>query len=298
MKEKQTNDFNFEIYKKNIFSQYGEDGIIEEIFKRLESVSDKQCCEFGAWDGKFLSNTCNLITNHNYEAILIESDKKKFNELNINFPEKKIIKINKFVNFIGENTLDNILENNFFKKDFDFLSIDIDGCDYYIFEGLSKFTPKVICIEFNPSIPNKVNFIQEKDMKINQGSSAKSLIDLALQKDYFPIASTNCNLFFIHNKFKKFLTNLDKFDIDRLLPNSHDNFIFCGYVLCDPLVKVKMIDTEKQTTFKKGIAQTSIVKWDEQLFLEFEDLKEDQLKKGTIMISIWNKGYFSDTKIG
>jgi hypothetical protein len=229
MKEKQTNDFNFEIYKKNIFSQYGEDGIIEEIFKRLESVSDKQCCEFGAWDGKFLSNTCNLITNHNYEAILIESDKKKFNELNINFPEKKIIKINKFVNFIGENTLDNILENNFFKKDFDFLSIDIDGCDYYIFEGLSKFTPKVICIEFNPSIPNKVNFIQEKDMKINQGSSAKSLIDLALQKDYFPIASTNCNLFFIHNKFKKFLTNLDKFDIDRLLPNSHDNFIFCGY---------------------------------------------------------------------
>jgi hypothetical protein len=221
--------FDFEIYKKNIFSQYGEDGIIEEIFKRLESVSDKQCCEFGAWDGKFLSNTCNLITNHNYEAILIEADKKKFNELNINFPEKKVIKINKFVNFIGENTLDNILENNFFNKDFDFLSIDIDGCDYYIFEGLSKFTPKVICIEFNPSIPNKVNFIQEKDMNINQGSSAKSLIDLAFQKGYFPIASTNCNLFFIHNKFKKFLTNLDKFDIDRLLPNSHDNFIFCGY---------------------------------------------------------------------
>ena len=221
--------FDFEIYKKNIFSQYGEDGIIEEIFKRLESVSDKQCCEFGAWDGKFLSNTCNLITNHNYEAILIEADKKKFNELNINFPEKKVIKINKFVNFIGENTLDNILENNFFNKDFDFLSIDIDGCDYYIFEGLSKFTPKVICIEFNPSIPNKVNFIQEKDMNINQGSSAKSLIDLAFQKGYFPIASTNCNLFFIHNKFKKFITNLDKFDIDRLLPNSHDNFIFCGY---------------------------------------------------------------------
>jgi hypothetical protein len=229
MREKQTNDFNFEIYKKNIFSQYGEDGIIEEIFKRLKSVSDKQCCEFGAWDGKFLSNTCNLITNHNYEAILIESDKKKFNELNINFPEKKIIKINKFVNFVGENTLDNILENNFFKKDFDFLSIDIDGCDYYIFESLSKFTPKVICIEFNPSIPNKVNFIQEKDMKINQGSSAKSLIDLALQKDYFPIASTNCNLFFIHNKFKKFITNSDKFNINELLLDLYDNSLFCSY---------------------------------------------------------------------
>ena len=222
-------DFDFNIYKKNTFSQFGEDGIIEEIFKRLSDVSDKRCCEFGAWDGKFLSNTCNLITNHNYEAILIEADKNRFDELNINFPDKKIIKINKFVNFSGENSLDNILENNSFNKDFDFLSIDIDGCDYWILESLSKFTPKVICIEFNPSIPNKVEFIQEKNMKINQGSSAKSIIDLGLKKNYFPIASTDCNLFFIHNKFKQKITNLDKFDINQLLPNSNDNYIYCGY---------------------------------------------------------------------
>ena len=216
-------------YKKNIYSQNGEDGIIEEIFKRLNDVSDKKCCEFGAWDGKVASNTCNLITNHNYEAILIEADKRRFEELNINFPDKKIIKINKFVNFFGENSLDNILEANSFNKDFDFLSIDIDGCDYWILESLSKFTPKIICIEFNPSISNKVEFIQEKNLKINQGSSAKSIINLALKKDYFPIASTSGNLFFINNKFKKKITNLDKFDIDELLPNSNDNYILCGY---------------------------------------------------------------------
>jgi len=222
-------NFYFESYKKNIFSQNGEDGIIEEIFKRLNDVSDKKCCEFGAWDGKYISNTCNLITNHNYEAILIEANKSKFDELNINFPEKKIIKINKFVNFSGENSLDNILENNFFNKDFDFLSIDIDGCDFWIFESLSKFTPKIICIEYNPSIPNKVCFVQKKDMKVNQGSSAKSIINLGLKKNYFPIASTDCNLFFVHNKFKQKITNLDKFDINQLLPNSNDNYVYCGY---------------------------------------------------------------------
>jgi len=221
--------FNFESYKKNVFSQFGEDGIIEEIFKRLNDVSDKKCCEFGAWDGKYFSNTCNLITNHNYEAILIEAKKKKFDELNINFPDKKIIKINKFVNFSGENSLDNILENNFFNKDFDFLSIDIDGCDFWIFESLSKFTPKIICIEYNPSIPNKVEFVQKKDLKINQGSSAKSIIDLGLKKNYFPIASTDTNIFFVHNKFKQKITNLDKFDINQLLPNSNDNYVYCGY---------------------------------------------------------------------
>jgi hypothetical protein len=225
----ETNDFNFEIYKKKVFSQWGEDGIIEEILKRLKDVSDKQCCEFGAWDGKFLSNTYNLIANHNYEAILIEADIKLFNLLNINFPEKKIIKINKFVNFTGENTLDNILEKTHFNKDFDFLSIDIDGCDYYIFESLSKFTPKLICVEFNPSIAKGINFVQEKNMEIKQGSSAKSIIDLGLKKNYFPIASTNCNLFFIHNNFKKFITNSDKFNINELLLDLDDNFLFYSY---------------------------------------------------------------------
>lgn len=86
--------------------------------------------------------------------------------------------------------------------------------------------------------------------------------------------------------------------ICHVLVQQGKNLVLAGEDVCDPLVKVKMIDTEKQTTFKKGIAQTSIVKWDEQLFLEFEDLKEEELKKGTILISLWNKGYFSDTIIG
>ena len=73
--------FNFELYKKNISSQNGEDGIIEEIFKRIKNISDYHCCEFGAWDGKYLSNTYNLIKNHNYNALLIEGDKKRFIEL-------------------------------------------------------------------------------------------------------------------------------------------------------------------------------------------------------------------------
>jgi hypothetical protein len=220
------NNFDFQTYKKNKFSQWGEDGIIEEILKRIKNSSDKQCCEFGAWDGKFLSNTYNLITNHNYEAILIEADIKKFRELCITFPEKKIIKINEFVNFTGKNTLDNILLKTHFNKDFDFLSIDIDGCDYYIFESLSKFAPKVICVEFNPSIAKNIYFVQEKNMKIMQGSSARSIIDLGLKKDYFPIASTNCNIFFIH---KKFIINSDKFNIDKLLQDLDDNFLYYGY---------------------------------------------------------------------
>ena len=48
-----------EKYKKNFYSQSGEDGIINEILKRLDLYSrkNKWCCEFGAWDGKQSSNT-------------------------------------------------------------------------------------------------------------------------------------------------------------------------------------------------------------------------------------------------
>lgn len=51
-------------FKKNkYFSQYGEDGIVEEILKKLnQNINlDNWCSEFGAWDGVHLSNTCYFI---------------------------------------------------------------------------------------------------------------------------------------------------------------------------------------------------------------------------------------------
>jgi hypothetical protein len=219
-------------FKKNIFSECGEDGIIEEVFYRLKKAKialDKRCCEFGAWNGMHASNTYNLIKNQNYEGILIEGDKKKFKELCNNIPDKKIIKINKFVEFLGKNKLDNILKKNNFYKNFDFLSIDIDGNDYHIFEGLEYYKPKLICIEFNPSIPNEVIFIQKKDAKINQGSSALALIELAKKKNYYPVAATDLNLFFIKNSLKKYILKKKNYKINDLINDKNKNYIFFGY---------------------------------------------------------------------
>ena len=49
----------FNKFKKNIYSLDGEDGIIEEILSRLDDKLDKTCCEFGAWNGIYLSNCYN-----------------------------------------------------------------------------------------------------------------------------------------------------------------------------------------------------------------------------------------------
>jgi hypothetical protein len=89
-------------FKYNVYSQNGEDGIIEEIFNWLpKDKLDHWCVEFGAWDGIHLSNTCNLVRHSNYKAVLIEADKKRYKQLLSNFPSDNVIKLNKWVNFEG-----------------------------------------------------------------------------------------------------------------------------------------------------------------------------------------------------
>lgn len=52
-----------EEFKKNVYSQNGEDGIINEILNRLDMVDANNfwCVEFGAWDGRHFSNTFALV---------------------------------------------------------------------------------------------------------------------------------------------------------------------------------------------------------------------------------------------
>lgn len=217
-------------YSKKIYSQFGEDGIILEILNRLGSQNlDNWCVEFGARDGMSDSNTFNLIKNHNYNAVLIEGDKNYFKKLCKNLPQKEVIKINKFVNFSGDDNLDRILETTSIPKNFDILSIDIDGCDFYIFQSLANYRPKLVCLEFNHLIPNSVEFVQKKSFKIKQGSSGKSLVKLAHEKRYELVASSLTNLFFIEQTYIDKIIK-EKITLDDLIDdNDIKNFIFCGY---------------------------------------------------------------------
>ena len=218
------------IYSRNITSQHGEDGILDYIINSLNGKINQTCCEFGAWDGIYLSNVYNLVQNKGYKALYIEPDKKKFYKLKNNFEGKNVITLNKYVSFEGKDKLDEILLENNFNTNFDLLSIDIDGNDYHIFSSLEKFKPKIIIIEFNPLIPNEVEFINKKDMKINQGSSALSLYNLAKKKGYTLVAATEVNLFFIHNNFVNKIIDTQDAKIDEIIDDKAcRNFIFVGF---------------------------------------------------------------------
>ena len=217
-------------YAYNKYSQNGEDGIIEEILNRFPKSSlTKWCVEFGAWDGVHLSNTCRLIRELNYSAVLIEADRKRFKDLNKNFPKQNVIKLNEWVHFEGEKSLESLLLKTKIPNDFDFLSIDIDGVDYWIFDSISILNPKIVCIEYNPTIPNMVDFINPRDFKIKQGSGAKSIVSLAGTKGYSLVAVTLTNLIFISDKYADYFAQ-DIKTLDELNPEGNNpNIIFSGY---------------------------------------------------------------------
>jgi hypothetical protein len=183
--------------KKNITSQCGEDGIVEKIFDLIKPRR-RYCVELGAWDGKYMSNCWNLVTNMRWGATFIEGNKSKFGDLLATHGNNPRVRcINKFVDFGGDNRLDNILCSVEAPIDFDLLSIDVDGVDYFIWESLQKFKPLLVIIEFNPTVANDVAFVQARDSSVNQGCSLMALVRLAREKGYELACCTDWNAFFV-----------------------------------------------------------------------------------------------------
>ena len=184
-------------YAKDITSQCGEDGIIERLIE-LVQPAHKFCVEFGAWDGKLYSNCNQLLMHRDWSGVMIEANEKKYRDLVATFSGNNRVKtVNRFVDFEGPNTLDNILTECEAPSDLGLISIDIDGNDYHVWKSLERFSPEIVIIEFNPTIPNDVYFIQDRSFEINQGCSLLALIFLAKERGYELAVCTTVNAFFV-----------------------------------------------------------------------------------------------------
>jgi hypothetical protein len=200
----------------NIYSQWGEDGIIQKI-TQLINLENKLCIEFGAWDGIKYSNVCNLWMN-DWKAYLIESDPDKFSILETNTKNYNTININKK---ISVENINDILPGNYYPL----ISIDIDGDDYHILKAM-QFYVDVLIIEYNPTFPKHIEYINKPGD--NFGSSALSIVKLAESKNYTLVSITDTNLIFVQNQyrelFNKYEISFDKLFIDKYLCNLCSNY--------------------------------------------------------------------------
>ena len=118
------------------YSQSGEESIIADIFFQMPEVN-MTIVEFGAWDGKHLSNTLYFEEAIHYKRILFDGDNRGNKEV-----------IERFIT--AENATEILKEQNC-PKEFDLFCIDLDGNDYYILSKvLDDYKPMLIVAEFNP----------------------------------------------------------------------------------------------------------------------------------------------------
>ena len=196
-----------------VFSQTDEDGIINEIFKRI-GTTNKQFLEFGV--NTDFNNTTYLLFN-GWKGVWLESSKKKIKKIEEKYSSfiknKKLKLFNKII------TAENVNEELKFSKlnkNLDLLSIDIDGNELYVLNELKIINPRVIIVEYNAKFPPPVEKTIKYDPKFiwdydDYFGSSLQLLENTLKKIGYVLVGCNAlgvNAFFIKkelvkNKFPK-----------------------------------------------------------------------------------------------
>ena len=219
--------------ERSVFSQHGEDGVIEKIFEIIEP-GPKFAVEFGAHDGVNNSNMRNLVLNHDWSSFQIEGNPVRARELAKNYaayPKAKTLEA-----WVWPGNIEILFEENGVPKDLDLLVIDIDSNDYYIWRALHDFRAKVVMIEMNVFFPPPEKMVIDFhpmnywDGTYYIGASLQSLYELGKKKGYELIyqLSYGPNVIFVDEKYyERFgITDNSPSQIYRKLPAemmSHPN---------------------------------------------------------------------------
>ena len=189
-------------HELKIFSQFGEDGIIDYLVKKTE-ITSKYFIEFGVEDYNE-SNTKFLLEARNWAGEIYETNKEHINNIKnqdlywrYNLNVKNVFVTKKNINLLVKNFLE---KNNI--NQLGLLSIDIDGVDYWIWKELTVTNPEIVIIEYNARlgyeksivVPYEENFqrLKKHHSSIYFGASLNALYKLGIEKGY-SLVGTNLN---------------------------------------------------------------------------------------------------------
>ncbi len=190
-------------YEFQAFSQFGEDGIIAEIFNRI-GFTNKYFVEFGVEDGNETNSTYLLYQGWN--GLWIDGSKE--NKFSIEQSFSNLIKDGKLKiiqNFITAENIEPLFKQASIPGEFDLLSIDIDRNDYHVWKAIINYKPRVVLIEYNSIFRPGTDFIVKYeprtlwDKTSNFGASLESYCKLAEEKGYKLVACSfaGVNAFFV-----------------------------------------------------------------------------------------------------
>lgn len=201
-----------------VFSQWGDDGIIQYLINYLE-IENKIFVEFGVED-YLESNTRFLLINDNWSGLVIDGSEMNVAKIKKDEIYWKHDLIAKSA-FITKDNINQLIEEEGVSGEIGLLHIDIDGNDYWIWKALTIVKPIIMIVEYNSvfgceraiTIPYEKDFNRTKAHYSNlyAGASLLALCDLAEERGYKFIGSNSAgnNAYFVKEEALKDLKTLN-----------------------------------------------------------------------------------------
>jgi hypothetical protein len=149
-------------YEHQVYSQNGEDGIIAEIFRRVE-IGNKNFLEIGVGNG--LENNTAFLLLQGWTGFWIDGD-----EISIRFIQRHFQKpiqdgrLRALSALVTAENIGNLFEQAEVPRDITFLSLDIDRNTYWLLDALLKqIQPIALVVEYNGIIPSDIDWKVEYD---------------------------------------------------------------------------------------------------------------------------------------
>lgn len=188
-----------------IYSQFGEDGMIAEIFARI-GTTNRFFVEIGAGDGRE-NNTTSLLLE-DWTGIWLEGAGRRVSAIRRDFADLigcGSLRVEQAL--VTAENIEQLLSSLDAPEEPDLMSIDIDGNDYWVWKALERYAPRVLVIEYNALFRERIQWV----MRYNPshvwngssyfGASLKSLELLGAHKGYDLVGCNfhGINAFFVRS---------------------------------------------------------------------------------------------------
>ena len=189
-----------------VFSQFGEDGIIQWLVDRTP-LGERTFVEFGVENYRE-ANTRLLVEMDDWCGLVIDSSDRHqrfLEESGIAWRHTVVTR----TAFLTTENLNAVIGEAGFSGDIDLVSIDVDGMDYWMLESLSIVSPRILIVEYNslfgPDACVTVPYAPRFDRTTAHystlyfGASIRALTELAAAKGYALVGgnSAGTNAFFV-----------------------------------------------------------------------------------------------------
>lgn len=174
----------------SVFSQFGEDGIIQYLLDRVPIIQET-FVEFGV-ENFLEANTRFLLTHNRWSGLVIDGSQGNVDRIRNDeiFFRHEIAAL---CSFITRENINELIARKF-RGDLGLLSVDIDGNDYWVWEAVDVVSPRIVVCEYNSlfgaeravTVPYNPNFVRSEAHYsfLYFGASLRALCDLAERKGY------------------------------------------------------------------------------------------------------------------